>query len=275
MRKLITYLKYDFSQLVNSKQVKMYFFIITLIVLIDALVTYISQMSFREEFGSIGSSNYMLLESTYGFIAGIYFFVLPVLASFPFSMQYYIERKNNFYINLIIRGDRNLYLFSKFLVCFFVGFLTIAYILFLNYTIMFMVYPFSLDISDNIMIPKQGAAFEKLFYSNIYLYQFIYILINSFVGGLFSILAFVLSLVIKYKNQFMVIAVPFIFYTAQSIILYFLNPAYDLMHIIQPRTRFGLIIPLGTNDIIMTILLWFIVTFVLFLIGCKKQRDVL
>lgn len=276
MSSLVFYLKYDISQILKSRIRKIYYIVLISIVLIDTLFTYFSNSSLLNIIPNVSSYSYFLLESSYGIISKIYCYIFPIIAIFPFALQYYIETKHNFHISLITRGNRWNYLLSKFIISFFIGFLTIFSILMLNYIITILIYPFlDVIIAENIMVPDNGAAFEKVFYQNIYVYNFIYILINAFIGGLFSAFAFALSLIIKYKNEFIVIAVPFIIYTAQSIIFSFINPRYDILHIIQPKTRFALISPITNNHISLSISIWCGITILLFFIGYKKGRDLL
>ncbi|WP_129595922.1 hypothetical protein [Anaerophilus nitritogenes] len=275
MNAFTMYFKHDLNQLFKRKSIKIYYGVLTTLILIDIMISHSSAIHFEFMEFKASAFNYLFLENSDGFLKNLYFFIMPIIASFAFSTQYYIEKKNNFHINLIVRGNRWSYLLSKFTINYIVGFFTIFYILILNYGIVLLTYQHSFVLGDNVIPPDNGSAFENIFYANAYLYQFVYIIINALIGGMFSVLAFSLTLLIKYKNKFMVIAVPFIIYIMSSIYIYCIDFHYDLLHIIQPITRFALTIPITNTHVIYAISTWYIITLVIFYIGYKREKDLL
>lgn len=269
------YLKYDIQQLTKRNTTRYFFVILTIISIMDIISTYFSQLRFVSDTSQISASWYVFLENSESLIRGFYFVFIPILAILPFGLQYYDEKNSKYKEYLISKGSRKAYYLSKFIISFVSGFITIFIFLIVNYIIVHIIYPNNFILGGTFLEPDSGAFLEKIFYSNINLYEFIYIVINSLIGGILSILSLSLSMMFNYKNGFLVIAVPFIIYIVQSVVLFFFNPHYDINQIIQPATRYGFTNPITSNHIITILLIWFILSVILFVIGYKKERDIL
>lgn len=269
------YLKYDIQQLTKRNTSKYLCAILIITSIIDTIWTYLIQLRFFDDISQMSASWYVFLENSESLVRGFYFVFIPILAILPFGLQYYDEKNSNYKSYLISKGSRKSYYLSKFIISFISGFITIFIFLIVNYIIVHLIYPNNFILGGIFVKPDSGAFLEKIFYSNVNLYEFIYIVINSFIGGILSLLSLSLCMLFNYKNGFLVIAIPFIIYTVQSVVLFFLKPHYDISQIIQPVTRFGLVNPITYNHIIATFFIWFICSIILFIIGYKKERDIL
>lgn len=275
MKNFMAYFKYDLTQLFSRNTTRyLYVFLFSLIIL-DTIFTYFSQVKLFQNTAEMSADWYVFLENGASIFRTFYFLTLPILAILPFGSQHYYEKNSKYRELLIIRGSRSTYYLSKCITNFIIGFLTIFITLILNYIIVYIIYPNNFIIGGLFLEPDKGAFLEKIFFENTMLYHFIYIVINALVGGIFSLLAFSLSMVFSYKNKFLVIAVPFILFTIQSVILFFFNVHYDIMHIIQPLTRYGLIEPITNTNVITTFSLWFIFIIIILIFGYKKEGDLL
>lgn len=275
MGKFGYYLKYDIRHLIKRKTTIYFYILLFITVIIDTIFTYWTQSKYFEDLSEMSAAWYVFLENSASIIRSFYFSFIPILAVLPFGLQYYHEKSSKYREYLLCRGSRRSYYLSKFFVSFMVGFITIFSFLILNYIIVHLIYPNHSILGGTFLRPDNGAFLENIFYRSVNLYQFIYIIINSLIAGIISLLSLSLSMLISYKNGFLVIAVPFIIYTIQSVFLFFLNVHYDIMHIIQPATRYALVDPITTDNVLVSILLWFFLAVILFVIGYRKDRDIL
>lgn len=270
MENLNRYIKHDLNQLFYKKR-NMYFYLFLLaLFLFDTFYTVYIQSAFDIEDSVYW---YVFLENSFSLIRGLYFIIIPLLASFPFASQYFYEKKSNFRNYLIVRGNRKAYYTSKLLVSFGSGFFIIFSVLIINYVICYFVYPHNLVIGGTFVEPDDGAFLQNVFHHSPSLYQLMYIVINSIAGGIFSLFAFSLSLILNYKSEFLVLGVPFILFSIQAVVLYFVFPQVDILTIIQPATRFAFVSPITFEHILSCLILWSLLIIFAFSIGYKKERD--
>lgn len=269
------YLKYDIQQLTKRNTSRYFYIILIIISIIDVIWTYVNQSRFFNDTSQISSNWYVFLENSESLVRGFYFVFIPILAILPFGLQYYDEKNSKYKEYLISKGSRKSYYLSKFIISFVSGFITIFIFLIVNYIIVHLIYPNNFILGGTFLEPDSGAFLEKIFYSNVHLYEFIYIVINSLIAGILSLLSLSLCMLFNYKNGFLVIAVPFIIYIVQSVVLFFFNPHYDINQIIQPATRYGFTNPITSNNIITILFIWFISSAIFFVIGYKKESDIL
>lgn len=269
------YLKYDIQQLTKRNTSRYFYIILIIISIIDVIWTYVNQSRFFNDTSQISSNWYVFLENSESLVRGFYFVFIPILAILPFGLQYYDEKNSKYKEYLISKGSRKSYYLSKFIISFVSGFITILIFLIVNYIIVHLIYPNNFILGGTFLEPDSGAFLEKIFYSNVNLYEFIYIVINSLIAGILSLLSLSLCMLFNYKNGFLVIAVPFIIYIVQSVVLFFFNPHYDINQIIQPATRYGFTNPITSNNIITILFIWFISSAIFFVIGYKKESDIL
>lgn len=275
MEKITFYLKYDIKQLFKRNTTKYFYILLITITILDTIYTYYTESKFFQNTSEMSVNWYVFLENGASIVRTFYFLFIPILAVLPFGLQYYYEKSSKYREYLIIRGSKESYYLSKFIISFMVGFFTIFIPLIVNYIIVHIIYPNTCILGGIFLNPDSGAFLESIFYNNVNLYQFIYIIINSLVSGILSLLSLSLCMIFYYKNQFLVIAVPFIMVTIQSVVLFFFNIHYDIMNIIQPATRYALVDPITSNNVIITLLLWFMLVIILFFIGYRKERDIL
>jgi hypothetical protein len=275
MKNIYFYLSYDLKQIFKRKATKFFFIILLIITIADTFYTLWTQSKFFMSISEMSATWYVHLENSDSIIRGFYFSFMPIFAALPFGAQYYYEKDSDYRKYLISRGNRRSYFLSKYVMSFIAGFVTIFIFLIINYILVHLIYPNNFMLGGTFLKPDSGAFLESLFYKNVHLYEFFYIIINSIVGGIISLLSLSLCMLFNYKNVFLVIAVPFIIYTIQSVLFFFINPHYDIMQVIQPHTRFALVNPINTYHVVISIMMWFILANLFFLIGYRKERDIL
>lgn len=272
---MISYLKHDIRLLFKNKSTIIFFILLSTIAVGDTLYTFITQSKFFDSLDQMSGNWYIFLDNTGSMVREFYFLIFPIIVSFPFGFQYYYEMKSGYKGILMARSSRISYFNSKIITCFISGFMTIFFFLIINFVMVYIMYNHTTVIGGAFLEPDDGAFLSEIFYKDAYIYQFIYILLNSIVGGIISTFSMLLSMIIDYKNQVYVIVVPFIVCKLQTTFLFFINPHYDIFHIIQPFTRFALVKPITTSNIVLTLFVWIVVESTLVLLIYKKERYVI
>lgn len=217
-------------------------FFITLIC-ITLLLSYISLQDISSAYytgKSYQSYFFIMLNYTKHSFMNFFFYLIPLLVVFSFADTWLSEK--NMSDVLFTRVKKRQYFLSKYLVCFISGFL----VLFIPLIISYISTVLALDFNDNVLNIVTGVAnetnlnaflenytFYHIYLDHPYLYILIFISLISIFGGLCSITAFSISLIVKQKVityiglffilmvQLLVVGnlpVPFGYYSIQSII---------------------------------------------------------
>lgn len=142
-----------------------------------------------------------------GMITPVYYFLLPLLVSLPFADSCYTDRKNNTIYPILTKTGINSYYYSKMITVFISGVLVIFIPLFIQFCINLAVFPlqstkegiygFGANQTNyywNLYDDTNFIMFKDLFYSGrLTLYVFMFLLIQSFVGGLLAVITYQLS----------------------------------------------------------------------------------
>lgn len=206
--------------------------------------------------------------------------ILPIIGGILYGTFYYDDTVNGVLLPLITRESKYRYWISgiivtfcsAFLVVFFsIGFTRILYMIAVPLdSLKFSPYYDSLSgdtIYHNILFGK------TLFINNPYIYYFIYTLIPAFQAGLLAISSFVLSLFTK-KNRLAIALLPGISVLIIDLIISILGYAFHIY------PSFQLLVPPTVSGIeLWNVVTWFllliIVDIVGFILGVKKNRDIL
>jgi len=138
-----------------------------------------------------------------------FFFIFPILIAIPYGWSYCLEKQKGYIRNVVLRSGKPRYYFSKYVAMFVSGGLAMVIPLLLNFiiTAMFVpaVYP------DPSYITGYGiftaSILSKAFYTNPFLYVFLYLLVDFVFCGLITCLCFALATFIK--NRVVVVLMPF------------------------------------------------------------------
>jgi len=141
----------------------------------------------------------------------MFFILFPILACLPFSDTYYTDRKSGYIKNVFIRTKKINYYVAKYIAAFISGGVSVIVPLLLNLMLTAMVLPSILpDPSTGFFSIFSNSMWCDIFYSDPYLYIFMYLAIDFVFAGLFAAISLVFSDIVT--NRFFVILAPFIVY---------------------------------------------------------------
>ena len=207
----MNYLKLQILLLLKRKS-----FIITLssMMIFSMLVFILNCIEFfNNDIVSVKSAKYLFLGSDFSFASIILTILLPIISVLPFSDTFYMEHQKGTDIYCITKSSLNIYYFSKLLVAFFSGFIVVFTPLFVNYLLNLIAFPidssidatgFSFYCSYLYADVMETGLFQNLFANNMYLYNFVYLILLSFFSGQISTIVFQFS---YYYNKSRVILI--------------------------------------------------------------------
>lgn len=161
---------------------------------------------FRQEISLY--SKWMSIErSSMGAIC--FYYLLPLLAAFPYGWGYLAEKQSGYYKSLIVIGGKTFYYINKYLVTFLVGGMVILIPQIINFVMIATVIPAQLP---NIhFFPyygiMEGDIWANLFYSKPLLYVFLYFILDFIFAGLFACISLACSMLIE--NKIAVLLIPY------------------------------------------------------------------
>lgn len=195
--------------------------IITMFSFIPNLQSYYRDINTFKEIQSSGTvvyNSYAPLNSLFNHWIGAeaitmgsvsYFFLFPILISMPYGWSYRIEKKKGYIRNVVLRCGKLRYYFSKYVAIFVSGGLAMVIPLIFNFILTAMFVP--AVCPDPTYVTGYGiltsSFLSKLFYTNPFLYVFIYLLVDFIFCGLISCLCLALASFIK--NRVVIVLMPF------------------------------------------------------------------
>lgn len=169
----------------------------------------------------------------------IFMFALPFLSALAFSPYHYDNRKSGVINPVLTRCGRRRYYISTALVTFIGGFLVIFVPMLLNQLLCLLVAPVTSMQSIagtpfNEYESLSSLYFPGLFANSPYLYNFIFMLLPSAVGGLFALLSYSVSLFVK-KYRFFVLTIPAMLYVVSGYVVALGGrPEFTIGYMIDP-----------------------------------------
>lgn len=269
---MLSLLKLDFKNCINSFKFKICF----LSVWIISIISYLGVCT--EYF----NSNSLKLQSTnnLGLIMNpnirqmyfLLFFALPLISTFIYSDSFIYERENNICPYYFVRQSKTLYFISKIIVNFIVVFFTIFIGLSINEILTQIAIPnigvlsgsatpaYQLVIND----PKTSGMFRNdLYVNHPYLYNYFIIFITAIFCALISVIAFNISLLFRMKKVTLLIVT----FLCVNISLFLLPEKYQFQMYIQAG-------PDELYDFHSTILGWIIVLIITGIVGIwRKSKE--
>lgn len=158
----------------------------------------------------------------------IFSIIFPLVVVIPFSDTFFEERKNKTVEFCLIRYNNSAYYFSKLLAVFFSGFIIIFIPFVLNYLLNFIAFPLDSSIDyTNISISNSGVystgintlvLFKNLFAKNMYIYNFLHILLMSVTGAFMAVIVYQFSFFYK-SSRIILLCSFFVIYQLYNIAL--------------------------------------------------------
>lgn len=261
----------DIKMMIFNKRYLMIFCTLIMVFTVDLILVNNNLAKFNIK--DIDLFDVVFLGNINSFFGTSFHYLMPLLIVFPISNYIYQEKRSDYFTQVISRSGRMSYHLSKCFISFMVGFTLLFFTLVFNLILAILILK-----NDNLfpseVLFSSGSAFESIFYSNIVLYYFIYIVLRSFTAGLIACLAYISNSIFRHKNEILVILTPLIFLTLQSVIITFVSPNFDILQIIQINTRYALSNPV-TNIIVTQVFgFWMILSLIAGSFAYLRLRDV-
>lgn len=128
-----------------------------------------------------------------------FFYLMPLLAAFPYGWSYAAERKSGYVKQLAVRGGRMEYYVSKYIAVFLAGGLVILIPMVMNFLAVAMFIPAVMpDMHFEMYYAvAYGTMWSEYFYTAPLLYDIFYILLNFIFSGLFAVISLACSMVVR------------------------------------------------------------------------------
>lgn len=138
-----------------------------------------------------------------------YFFLFPLLISIPYGWSYCAERRSGYVKNVVIRSGRTRYYLSKYMALFLSGGLAMVIPLLFNFLLTAMFVPAVTPDPSYATAYGMGASsfLSMFFFSQPFLYVFLYLLMDFLFGGLIACMCFAVSALIRIRVA--VVLLPF------------------------------------------------------------------
>lgn len=161
----------------------------------------------------------------------IYYVLMPLIAVAAFADSYYTDCENHTIYAVLSKCTLKHYYFGKLICVFISGFIVIIIPLLINFMLNLAVFPITSTVEflngfgqiQNQLYtsyPKDllPIFFYRLFCTNQYLYELVYLLISSVFGGIFAVMTYQISFVFK-GNRILLNCLLFIIINLLSVVL--------------------------------------------------------
>ena len=269
---MLSLLKLDFKNCINSFKFKISF----LSILTISLISYIGICTqyFNSTSIKLVNTNKLSLIMNIN-LRQLYFlllFALPLISVFIYSDSYIYEKENNICNYYFVRTDKNLYFLSKIIINFVVVFFTIFIGLSINELLTQIAIPNIGVLSDSgtpayqyVLNNKKiaGKFYNDLFISHPFFYNYFIIFITSIFCSLISVISFNISLLFRMKKVTLMI----ITFLIVNISVFILPIKYQFQMYIQAY-------PNTLNDFYMVLLGWIGIFIISMIIGLWRSNKI-
>ena len=164
----------------------------------------------------------------------LYYILVPLLATLPFGVSFYQDRKSGYLKNIFTRTDKKQYYIAKYIAVFLSGGVAGLLPLLFNFLSTAMCLPLILpQASAGTFSVFEGGLFADIFYTNPYAFLAIYMVMNFIFFGLLATIALAAGQFME--NYFVVLLTPFLY----SVLFMFLanftgNVNYSMQNFLRP-----------------------------------------
>ena len=150
--------------------------------------------------------------------SALFFFFWPILVALPYGWSFWKEKKDQSYIQIEARVCRKEFLWAKFMAVFISGGIVMSIPILLNILILALFHPYEMPhVLSGMNALVNGYFLSSLYHSNLWLFLFIWCLVDFLWGGVIA--CFCLVVGSKPTFQVMVILTPYLVLLALEIIL--------------------------------------------------------
>lgn len=215
------------------------------------------------------SANLCWIGTAYDRYTVLYFFIIPILAAIPYGASLYMDKKDGYINNILIKTDRKNYFFAKLITYFISGGVIATIPLILSYILAIISLPSIRPYAEYSLYNIYSVnIFSNIFYSN---YTFVYIIIFIVFDFILFGLINCLCMVFTYweENRFAIVLTPFIIcYGLHMVGQYFIGT--DKTPLTYARLN-----EVSSDDLIYIIGELLILVFLAFFSLRKGKKDVL
>lgn len=148
--------------------------------------------------------------NTYPMQSYLFYLIFPIIATMPFGASFFEDKKGGLLKSIYTRTEKKHYLISKYLATFISGGCAIIFPLILNLSLASTMIPALIPESyENATLNPTSIMYE-IYYTNPWVYTFIFILIDFIFAGLIATLALLVTFYVEYK--FMTLIASFVGY---------------------------------------------------------------
>lgn len=203
------------------------------------------------------------------------FLVLPVLLT---GLVYHSENNSSFLTLSMTKISRKKYFITKELSLLLVTFFNVFIFLTLNLLVTAIFFPANTSQADAVIQyePKMGSFAYIFFQKSPITMAVIYNFLNSFVISLLSVIALNIQMILKFINSFLAFLIPTLLFQIVSFASTIILPAkYQLNYIVQPVAASVGSEIVTSSDLIIILSIYLIIAFLLFVIGYKRNEDII
>lgn len=198
----------------------------------------------------------------------VFFLILPILASIPYADTFYLDKKSGYIKNVFIRTQKMNYYTAKYIATFLSGGIAVCIPLLINLGLTAVFMPSIIPQAGIGLFFSAKSMWTAIFFTNPYLYVFLYLGIDFLFAGLLA--TFALTISFYASNRFIVLVTPFIIYFFASTITRLLNLyQFDPIYFISPDQP---IQGITFTEILCIMSIAFIVSAGIFFIKGKKDE---
>lgn len=194
--------------------------------------------------------------------------LLPIIAAIPYADSLFTDKKNGYCKNLFVRVDKVKYYISKYVAVFLTAGAAVVIPLIFNFylTSLFMpaITPSASSMSYSIF---DNCMWSNIFYTNPYLYVFLYLILVFIFSGIIATSALAMSYFVN--NRFAVLISPFVLYIVGNFILSYID-----LNKYSPKNFLSISqgIPASLNVIIVEGICLFLLFGIIYYVGGRKDE---
>lgn len=249
----------------------------------DPITTFIlcqKQSGFAETIGR-NSFQYWLLMNSSGWGHAIYFMLFLIFPIISTGFVYFYERKGTVFISAISKASRKKYFLDKALASFIATFLNFIFLFLLNLLITYLLFEENVFTEQYYYCVPQKGSFAVVFYNmSPFIMGIVYSIMNALIQGILAIWALVIQMIGKFKKIYTAFAVPCVVLYIMEYIIGLISETlciskYNPLIFIQPQAASSLNEIIKGYHILISITVMLIITAIFFVIGMKRNEDIL
>ncbi len=272
----------DVKKIYQSKIVICMLIIMLFIMIADPISVIIINSQYAGFFEEIGANpfQFWLLMNSSSWGSNIYYTLLLVLPVISTGLVFYHDRQTSVYEFSITRNSKKSFFIAKVASVFLTSFINFFILLSINILVTYCIFSSNAPKTEQYqyLIPQKQMFSFALYQKDPLVMIFFYVFLNALVIALYTVLVLGIHTVIRLKNSYLALLIPYIiiFLVSYAISLLLKNHMnWNLKIIIQPRAASVLIDTITVGNVLISILFFFLFDAIVLGIGYIRNRDAL